>query len=50
MSISYAARDPRDGTIWAAMDHAHWGPTSPEEPASRLAFPVQGLGVVMARG
>jgi hypothetical protein len=26
MSISYAARDPRDGTIWAAMDHAHWGP------------------------
>jgi photosystem II stability/assembly factor-like uncharacterized protein len=26
MSISYAARDPRDGTMWAAMDHAHWGP------------------------
>jgi hypothetical protein len=26
MSISYAARDPRDGTFWAAMDHAHWGP------------------------
>lgn len=26
MSISYAARDPRDGTLWAAMDHAHWGP------------------------
>ena len=26
MSISYAARDPRDGTIWVAMDHAHWGP------------------------
>lgn len=26
LSISYAARDPRDGTIWAAMDHAHWGP------------------------
>src|SRR6516162_6028350 len=26
MSISYAARDPRDGTVWAAMDHAHWGP------------------------
>ena len=26
VSISYAARDPRDGTIWAAMDHAHWGP------------------------
>ena len=26
MSISYVARDPRDGTIWSAMDHAHWGP------------------------
>lgn len=26
MSISYAARDPRDGTLWSAMDHAHWGP------------------------
>jgi hypothetical protein len=26
LSISYAARDPRDGTLWAAMDHAHWGP------------------------
>ncbi|MCC6993865.1 MAG: hypothetical protein IT370_04475 [Deltaproteobacteria bacterium] len=26
MSISYAAADPRDGTLWAAMDHAHWGP------------------------
>lgn len=26
MSISYAAKDPRDGTLWAAMDHAHWGP------------------------
>src|SRR3954447_21625429 len=26
MSISYAARDPRDGTLWVAMDHAHWGP------------------------
>jgi photosystem II stability/assembly factor-like uncharacterized protein len=26
VSISYAARDPRDGTIWVAMDHAHWGP------------------------
>jgi photosystem II stability/assembly factor-like uncharacterized protein len=23
--ISYAARDPRDGTIWAALDHGHWG-------------------------
>src|SRR5436309_1375864 len=26
VSVSYAARDPRDGTLWAAMDHAHWGP------------------------
>jgi photosystem II stability/assembly factor-like uncharacterized protein len=26
VSISYAARDPRDGTLWSAMDHAHWGP------------------------
>jgi photosystem II stability/assembly factor-like uncharacterized protein len=26
LSVSYAARDPRDGTLWAAMDHAHWGP------------------------
>ena len=26
LSISYAARDPRDGTLWVAMDHAHWGP------------------------
>src|SRR3954452_9191123 len=26
VSISYAARDPRDGTLWVAMDHAHWGP------------------------
>lgn len=26
LSISYACKDPRDGTVWAAMDHAHWGP------------------------
>ena len=26
MSISFAARDARDGTMWVAMDHAHWGP------------------------
>src|SRR6185436_7172407 len=26
VSVSYAARDPRDGTLWVAMDHAHWGP------------------------
>lgn len=24
-AISYAARDPRTGTIWAALDHGHWG-------------------------
>lgn len=26
VSVSYAARDPRDGTLWAALDHGHWGP------------------------
>ncbi|MBI5367745.1 MAG: hypothetical protein HZA54_11965 [Planctomycetes bacterium] len=26
LSISFAAKDPRDGTVWAAMDHPHWGP------------------------
>jgi hypothetical protein len=47
MSISYVARDPRDGTIWAAMDHAHWGPKlsrSKDEGATwedltQLAYP-----------
>jgi photosystem II stability/assembly factor-like uncharacterized protein len=47
MSISYAARDPRDGTLWAAMDHAHWGPKlsrSKDDGASwesltQLAYP-----------
>src|SRR5688572_5163133 len=47
MSISYAARDPRDGTLWAAMDHAHWGPKlsrSKDEGATwehlhQLAYP-----------
>jgi photosystem II stability/assembly factor-like uncharacterized protein len=24
--ICYAARDPRDGTMWASLDHGHWGP------------------------
>jgi len=24
--VCYAARDPRDGTLWAALDHGHWGP------------------------
>lgn len=23
--ICYAARDPRDGTLWASLDHGHWG-------------------------
>ena len=23
--ISYAMQDPRNGTIWAALDHGHWG-------------------------
>jgi BNR/Asp-box repeat len=47
MSISYAARDPRDGTMWAAMDHAHWGPKLSRskdggatwENLSQLAYP-----------
>ncbi len=24
--VCYAARDPRDGTLWSALDHGHWGP------------------------
>jgi photosystem II stability/assembly factor-like uncharacterized protein len=24
--ICYAARDPRNGTLWASLDHGHWGP------------------------
>lgn len=24
--VCYAARDPRDGTFWASLDHGHWGP------------------------
>lgn len=24
--VCYAAQDPRDGTIWASLDHGHWGP------------------------
>ena len=24
--MCYAARDPRDGTLWASLDHGHWGP------------------------
>ena len=24
--VCYAARDPRNGTLWASLDHGHWGP------------------------
>jgi len=24
--VCYAASDPRDGTLWASLDHGHWGP------------------------
>ena len=24
--VCYAVRDPRDGTLWASLDHGHWGP------------------------
>ena len=24
--VCYAAHDPRDGTLWASLDHGHWGP------------------------
>lgn len=24
-NVAYAARDPRTGTLWAALDHGHWG-------------------------
>lgn len=24
--VCYAACDPRDGTLWASLDHGHWGP------------------------
>ncbi len=23
--ICYAARNPNDGTLWASLDHGHWG-------------------------
>lgn len=26
MPVCYLARDPRDGAIWASLDHGHWGP------------------------
>jgi photosystem II stability/assembly factor-like uncharacterized protein len=25
VNVAYAAKDPRTGTIWAALDHGHWG-------------------------
>ncbi len=24
--VCYVALDPRDGTLWASLDHGHWGP------------------------
>ena len=24
--VCHALRDPRDGTLWASLDHGHWGP------------------------
>jgi photosystem II stability/assembly factor-like uncharacterized protein len=24
--VCFAARDPRSGTLWASLDHGHWGP------------------------
>lgn len=26
VNVAYAAADPRDGTLWASLDHGHWGP------------------------
>jgi hypothetical protein len=26
VNVCYAAMDPRDGTLWASLDHGHWGP------------------------
>ncbi|MDX2053405.1 MAG: sialidase family protein [Polyangiaceae bacterium] len=47
LAVSYVARDPRDGTIWACMDNAHWGPALSRskddgvtwEDTSRIAYP-----------
>ena len=25
VNVSFVARDPRDGTLWAGLDHGHWG-------------------------
>lgn len=47
IAVSYAAADPRDGTLWACMDNAHWGPAlmrskdggATWEDASRIVYP-----------
>jgi hypothetical protein len=26
VNVAFAAHDPRDGTLWASLDHGHWGP------------------------
>lgn len=47
IAVSYAAADPRDGTLWACMDNAHWGPAlmrskdggTTWEDASRIVYP-----------
>jgi hypothetical protein len=26
VNVCFAACDPRDGTLWASLDHGHWGP------------------------
>lgn len=26
VAVSYATFDPRNGTLWACLDHGHWGP------------------------
>jgi hypothetical protein len=46
-AVSYAACDRRDGTLWACMDNAHWGPAlmrsrdggATWEDASRVVYP-----------
>ena len=27
--VCYVACDKRDGTLWASLDHGHWGPNYP---------------------
>jgi hypothetical protein len=26
VGVSYAAKDPRSGALWACLEHGHWGP------------------------